>query len=323
MGRWLLLVLLALPPRAHGADVADATGRQVHLPDRIARIMPAGPPAAVLLAALAPDLMAGWPHPPSPAARGFLPDSLASLPVALPVIANPAATEAIKAAAPDLILDYGDVGSRYVQAALDTQRNTGIATLLLDGRLPMIPAVLRTLGDALHRTERAEALARFAEAVLGLSDPSLPRGTAVYARGADGLAVAAPGTGATEVFARLGWKVLAPDGQGSFRHARFDDIAALDPDLLVFADPAMRAATGSEPWRSLRAVREHHVLIAPRQPFGWVDEPPSINRLAGLLWLGGTDAGTAGAIFNAVVYGGVLSPAQIEALREAARPVVP
>ena len=151
----------------------------------------------------------------------------------------------------------------------------------------------------------------------------MPHRTVVYARGADGLAVAAPGTGATEVFAMLGWTVLAPDGQGTFRHATFADVRALDPDLLVFADLGMRATVGSEPWQSLRAVREHHVLIAPAQPFGWVEAPPSINRLLGLLWLGGSDAGTVGALFNAVVYGRVLSPDQIEALRDTARAVEP
>jgi hypothetical protein len=121
----------------------------------------------------------------------------------------------------------------------------------------------------------------------------------------------------------LGWTVLAPDGQGTFRHATFADVRALDPDLLVFADLGMRATVGSEPWQSLRAVREHHVLIAPAQPFGWVEAPPSINRLLGLLWLGGSDAGTVGALFNAVVYGRVLSPDQIEALRDTARAVEP
>jgi iron complex transport system substrate-binding protein len=323
MCRWLLLVLLALPQLAQGADVTDATGRQVHLADRIARVLPAGPPAAVLLSALAPDLMVGWPHPPSPAARTFLPDSLTALPVAPPVTGSPDATDAIRASAPDVILDYGDVGPRYVQTAVNTQQNTGIPTLLLDGKLTMIPAVLRTLGNALHREDRAETLARLSEAILALPDTPAPRGTVVYARGADGLAVAAPGTGATEVFALLGWKVLAPDGQGTFRHARVEDILALDPDLLVFADPAMRATVGSEPWRSLRAVREHHVLIAPSLPFGWVDGPPSINRLIGLMWLRGNDAGTAGAIFNSVVYGRVLSRAQIEELRTATRNVEP
>jgi hypothetical protein len=54
-----------------------------------------------------------------------------------------------------------------------------------------------------------------------------------------------------------------------------------------------------------------------------VDEPPSINRLVGLMWLSGSDAGTAGAIFNAIVYGRVLSHKQIEGLRDAAQPVGP
>ena len=39
-------------------------------------------------------------------------------------------------------------------------------------------------------------------------------------------------------------------------------------------------------WAGLGAVRSGRVLLSPRLPFGWVDEPPSVNRLLGLLWLG-------------------------------------
>ncbi len=323
MRGWLVLVSLAFPLVAYGADLTDATGRQVHLPDRIARVLPAGAPAAVLLTALAPDLMIGWPHSPSAAALGLLSDSVATLPQAPRVTGNPDATAAITASAPDLILDYGDVASRYAEAAENTQRDTGIPTVLLDGKLANIPTVLRTLGGALHREDRAETLARFAEAILNLTNASPPRGTVVYARGPDGLRVAAPGTGATEVLEMLGWKVDAPEGKGTFRDAKFEDIRTLDPDLLVFADPAMREAVRTEPWSSLRAVRDHHVLIAPALPFGWIEEPPSINRLLGLMWLGGADAASAGAVFNAVVYGRALSHEQIDGLRAASRPVQP
>jgi iron complex transport system substrate-binding protein len=268
MRRWVLLILLALPLLAHAAEFTDATGRQVHLPDRITRVLPAGPPAAVLLTALAPDLMVGWPHVPSASARPFLPDTLIALPEAPRVTGSPDATAAIKALTPDLILDYGDVSSRYIRAAQNTQQSTEIPTVLFDGRITKISAVLRMLGDVLHREDRAETLARMAEAILVLADRQAPRGTVVYARGADGLRVAAPGASAAGVFSLLGWRVPAPDGEGAFRQAKFDNIRALDPDLLVFADPVMRAAVRSEPWRSLRAVRDHHVLIVPGQPFG-------------------------------------------------------
>ena len=39
----------------------------------------------------------------------------------------------------------------------------------------------------------------------------------------------------------LGWQVVAPPGEGPSRQASFDDIRALDPDVIVFTDPAMRA----------------------------------------------------------------------------------
>ena len=32
------------------------------------------------------------------------------------------------------------------------------------------------------------------------------------------------------------------------------------------------------------AVRERRVFLAPRLPFGWIDAPPSINRMIGLRW---------------------------------------
>lgn len=67
-------------------------------------------------------------------------------------------------------------------------------------------------------------------------------------------------------------------------------------------------------WRSVRAVREGHVLIAPNVPFGWVEEPPSINRLLGLAWLEGRDPVTLAAVFNAVVYGRTLTPPQLESV---------
>jgi len=53
-GGWALVLLLALAAPASTRPVVDATGRNVEVPDRIERVMPAGPPAAVLLYTLAP-----------------------------------------------------------------------------------------------------------------------------------------------------------------------------------------------------------------------------------------------------------------------------
>jgi iron complex transport system substrate-binding protein len=70
----------------------------------------------------------------------------------------------------------------------------------------------------------------------------------------------------------------------------------------------------SDGWRSLRVVHEGRAFIASSLPFGWLDEPPSINRLPGFAWLGGRDPRTLAALFNAVVYRHVLAAPQLDTL---------
>jgi iron complex transport system substrate-binding protein len=308
---------------ALAADVVDATGRTVTVPDHIAQIVPAGPPAAVLLAALAPDLVMGWPEAMSDEARALLSPALAKVPQIPRITGKDDVADKIKALKPDLIVDYGTVSPRYTDLAKATQQKTGIPTILLDGSMTEIPKTLRTLGAILHREDRADTLARLAEAILVLPlarGPVMP--SVVYVRGADGLTVAAPGTDVTEVFNQLGWRVLAPPGDGTFRQTTVDVIRTLNPDVIVFADPKAHDMIAANPdWKTVRAVHSGFAFFAPAMPFGWVEEPPSINRLLGLAWLGGSDPGTLASLFNAVVYGHVLTPAQHDSVLSGFRPL--
>jgi iron complex transport system substrate-binding protein len=38
-------------------------------------------------------------------------------------------------------------------------------------------------------------------------------------------------------------------------------------------------------WRDLPVLKAGRFHLVPNVPFGWIDFPPSINRLAGLRWL--------------------------------------
>jgi iron complex transport system substrate-binding protein len=311
---FLVAVLLCVPAwlaPVWGMTVTDATGRTVTVPDHIERVLPAGPPAAVLLAAIAPGQMPGFTGPVSEPARGALSKQAAGLP-AVPRLTGPNADlAAIKALHPDVIIDYGAVSPRYQQLAQETQEKTGIPTLLLDGALEKIPAVARTLGTMLNQPAQAEAVARMAEAILSLPVPEGTHPSVYYARGADGLLATAPGSDVTAVFTRLGWRVLAPEGNGTFRPATIEAVHKLDPDIIILSDPAAKAVLGSAAWADLRAVRDGHAYLAPAEPFGWVEEPPSVNRLLGLAWLRGSDPVTLAAMFNAIVYDRVLTPTQL------------
>jgi iron complex transport system substrate-binding protein len=317
---FLAVSLLCWAGAALGGTVVDATGRSIDVPDHISRVLPAGPPAAILLAAVAPDLMLGWTSPVSDNARALLSPEAARLPQVPRLTGRDDVTDKIAALKPDLILDYGTIAPRYVDLATATQQRTGVPTVLLDGSLAEVPHVFRLLGGILHREERAETLARFTEALLAAPKKLDTSPRVVCARGPDGMTLVTPGTDLAESFTRAGWHLVAPPGQGPSRQASLDDIRALDPDVIVFTDPAMHATlTQSEAWRSLRAVHDGHTFVAPGMPFGWLDEPPSINRLLGLAWLGGAEPRTLAALFNAVVYGRALTAPQLDALLGDAR----
>jgi len=60
---------LLLPRRAHAANVTDGAGRTVEVPVWVERVFPAGPPAAIMLYTVAPDLLLGWPRANRPDER--------------------------------------------------------------------------------------------------------------------------------------------------------------------------------------------------------------------------------------------------------------
>src|SRR5262245_66449340 len=76
LDRRTLIVQLAaatLAPRvARAATVTDGAGRSMPVPARVERVFPAGPPAAIFLYTLAPELLLGWPRANRPQEREFL-----------------------------------------------------------------------------------------------------------------------------------------------------------------------------------------------------------------------------------------------------------
>ncbi|MBS7812443.1 ABC transporter substrate-binding protein [Roseococcus pinisoli] len=321
--RALLATLLATPAAAR--EVRDATGRTVTLGDRLRRVVPAGPPAAILLHSLAPELMTGWPSAPPPAsAAAFLPEEVLRLP-GLPRLTgrdSAAGIDALLRDRPDLVLDYGSVAAPYVALAEDVQQRTGVPTLLLDGALARIPDTYRELGALLGRGPAAGRLAQAAEGILAAARPpaSATRPRVLYLRGA--VALDAPVAASSETLDLAGAEAIAGSATGT------EQIRAWNPDWILATDPGFAAAAQGHPaWSALTAFREGRVRTVPASPFGWLDTPPSVNRLLGLIWLpvlfgrqpAGELAGRVGD-FHTLFYHRRPEPAAIEALLRASAP---
>src|SRR5262249_33727096 len=155
---------LLAAPRARAAEVTDAAGRAIPIPATVARVFPAGPPAAILTYTLAPEILIGWPRANRPAECEFMLPDVCARPGVGPLTgrANTANLEAVLALKPDLILDVGSINPTFVSLAARVQEQTGIPYALLDGRFEAIAPTCRKLGELTHRQSEAETLARYA-----------------------------------------------------------------------------------------------------------------------------------------------------------------
>ena len=288
-----LSATLLAPRAAVAATVTDGAGRGVPVPAKVERVFPAGPPAAIMLYTLAPDLLLGWPRPNTAAEREFLLPDIGGRPEIGRITGrgNTANLEVVLALKPDLILDIGSVNATYVSLADRVQEQTGIPYALLDGRFEGTAASYRIIGELVGRRAEAEALAHYAEATIETIGGRIAsiakerRPKVYYARGPRGLGTGLGGSINMETIEFLA-RNAADDTRGGLANVSIEQVLLWDPDVIVTIEPDFAANVFSDPaWAPVSAVSSRRVHLSPMLPFGWVDFPPSVNRLIGLWWL--------------------------------------
>jgi iron complex transport system substrate-binding protein len=285
-------VLLA-PRGACAATVTDGAGRSVPVPARVERVFPAGPPASIMLYTLAPELLLGWTRPNSAQEREFLLPDIGSRAQVGRITGrgNTANLEVVLSLKPDLILDVGYVTDTYVSLADRVQQQTGIPYALLDGSFQGTAAAYRLLGELIGRRADAEVLARYAEQTVAtiagrIADVPKDRRPRVYfARGPRGLETGLGGSITIESIELLAQNV-AGETRGGLATISIEQVLVWNPEVIVTIDREFAAHVYDDPaWATIAAVRARRVHLSPTLPFGWIDFPPSVNRLIGLWWL--------------------------------------
>ena len=288
-----LSAAMVAPRRARAASVTDGAGRAVPVPARVERVFPAGPPAAIFLYTLAPELLIGWPRANRPEEREFLLPEVGGRPEVGRITGrgNTANLEVVLALKPDLILDVGSVNPTYISLADRVQQQTGIPYALLDGRFDGIPLAYRTLGALIGRQEQAEAYAGIADDTIKTITQRLAaiaparRPRVYYARGPRGLETGLGGSINVETIELLAQNVAGAT-RGGLANVSIEQVLIWNPDVIVTIEPDFATNVLHDPaWAPVAAVRARRVHLSPRLPFGWVDFPPGVNRLIGLWWL--------------------------------------
>ena len=291
----VLLAALGLANAAHAArEFTDDAGRKVALPDRITRVYAAGPPASVLVLALAPDKLIGWTRRFRDDESQWVPKKYADLPELgrLTGRGNTANVEVVLKEKPDVIVDVGSTSETYASLAERVQSQTGVPYVLLDGHLDTTPAQLEKLAAVMGVPERGKELSAYASRVLGelrakiAAVPMDKRPTVYYARGPQGLQTGLGGSINVEAIELLGAKNVAGGERGGLVNVGLEQVVLWDPQVIVTNDPNFHRDVWKLPvWNSVSAVRAKRVYLSPHLPFGWFDFPPGANRLIGLIWL--------------------------------------
>lgn len=278
---------LCLSTPVFAGEIRDATGRTLNVATPVQRVAVAGPPAEILMYVLAPDLMMGWMHqaPPSP----FISDEAKKLPVVgdIPAFGDFIEISGVLKASPppQFIIDYGDIDERYVTKAKTVQDKTRIPYAVMDGAIDKIPEVLRAMGKVLGREQRAEELAAYADDVLAraakVAAAHKNKPVSVYvARSIDGTSTPLATFHTGDIYEFAGLRNVA-DARG----VSPQQVAEWNPDYVIAAEGRFRERTEGDAWQAVPAIRNHRLIASPRGPWGWLDHPPSVNRLIGLLWL--------------------------------------
>lgn len=276
----------------------DSAGRSVEIPEQVEAIAPSGAYAQMFLASLCPDKLLGLSSSLTRRQKEYLPEGLQGLPVFGQFYGKNSTMnfEEIIKASPDVIIDVGEAKKDIAKDMDSIQEQTGIPVVFIESTLETTPETFAKLGVVTDEEERASELAAYCQQVIDLAASNRERlaeedvRTVYYGDGEYGTQSAAAGSTHAEVFDMIGAdNVTKLDNysESGADEIPMEEIINWDPEIVFLTEDANYDEIYEDPaWASVTAVKEHRVFEVPSSPYNWMDRPPSVQRILGILWAG-------------------------------------
>jgi iron complex transport system substrate-binding protein len=207
-----------------------------------------------------------------------------------------------------ILLSFPDDAS--CERADRLQAKLHIPVLLVKFGIADYRSACEFLGQALNRRAAAGRIIDFLdEYLIPLHEqtkqiPDGKRPSAYYAEGNRGLNTEAAGSLHSQVIDYLHVRNVATAKTGSIHGmaaVTLEQVLMWNPDVIIVwsglpsgaglpqqakKEKSTRAYILTDPvWKQVNAVRNSKVYQVPSLPFGWIDRPPGINCVPGVLWL--------------------------------------
>lgn len=289
----------------------DDMGRQIELANEVKKVYCTSPVGTIFVYTIAPEKLAGWNFYPSELEQKYLLESTLELPELGGWFgkSNTGNIEEIINAAPDLILDIGDVDDTSKSFAKDLYEKTNIPVVLINAsKVSDFPHTYEVLGKILDKEEESKEIIEYINATIDDVETTraiIPENDVVsvyYAEGIDGLQTDPAGSMHSEVLDYIGARNVANfEATGSYGRTNVDleQIINWDPEFIITdaiekrnEDPTNcfyhNLLENNKAWSQISAVKNEKILGIPQLPFSWFDRPPSVNRVLGVKWLSKT-----------------------------------
>lgn len=276
--------------------ITDSCGRSVKIPSKIKKIAPSGALAQIVLYTLCRDKLVGLSGDFTDISKKYIDKKYYNLPKFGQFYGKNVSLnmEALIKASPDVIIDIGEAKPTIKKDMDDLQSQLGIPVIFVEATLKNMDGAYKKLGEITGDESKASVLSTYCKNTLkDISKKSAEVKSKVsiyYALGNTGLNTNAAGSIHADVIEAIGAdnvaKVqLVSSGGGSL--VSMEQILKWNPEVIITAPNGLYSKIKSDPlWQNLSAVKNGKVYEIPNGPYNFMGEPPSINRIIGLKWLG-------------------------------------
>ena len=285
-------------PGTGNTTITDMTGRAVHVPGEINKVLAVSPPSAELVYMLAPDKLGGWNFNLTSQEKKYMPSQYQNLPVIggwfSTYQGNP---ETFIAQKPDVILDDVNVMGNS-SPTLDTmQKKMGsisVVGLNSSTNITNYGPSIKFVGKLLGAEDQANKLTNFYDnmtktvnsTVSNISDSD--KVTVYYAEGTAGLQTDPNGSAHSQLITFCGGtnvaNVALKQGNG-MSSVSMEQVLAWNPEVIITNNAQFYGSVYSNSsWQDVKAVQDKRVYLAPTAPEGWFDRPPGVNTIIGIPW---------------------------------------
>jgi iron complex transport system substrate-binding protein len=285
-------------PKTETRLFTDSAGREVDIPIAISRIIPSGPYAQMILYTLCPEKLIGLSDPFTRVQKRFIEEAYYDLPIYGKFYGGGGSfnLEGIMKASPDIIIDMGEAKAGIAVDMDSLQSQIGIPIVFIEATIESMADAYETLGEILGVGQRASEMSGYIRGVMDFAEdarsqiPEGARPSVLYSQGEYGNEVNGRGSVHSEVLDYVG-AINAADMAGALasggEEVSMEQIILWNPDIVILSpDSCYDEIYDNVLWSQVAAVKNMRVYEAPIGPYNWMDRPPSVQRVMGILWLG-------------------------------------